>query len=216
MFEDRKDAGQKLGMALNAYKGCNGIVLAIPKGGVEVAYYVARHLKLPMSLVIVRKLPFPDNPEAGFGAIAEDGGIFLADTFHERIPPSTAEIIIEEQKKELNRRVNILREGKPLPELTNKIVILVDDGIAMGSSMQVAIMLCKNRRAKKIVAAVPVANEEVASDLEKMVDDLVVLEKPALFRAVAQVYENWYDVTDGEVISILQKEKSYQSISFKE
>jgi putative phosphoribosyl transferase len=216
MFEDRKDAGQKLGKALEAYKGCKGIVLAIPKGGVEVAHYVAKHLKLPMSLVIVRKLPFPDNPEAGFGAIAEDGGIFFADRFQERIPPSTAEIIIEEQKEELKRRVNVLREGRPLPELQNKTAILVDDGIAMGSSMQVAVMLCKNQRAKKIVIAVPVAGKEVASELEKMVDDIIVLEKPASFRAVAQVYEDWYDVSDEEVISILQKEKNYQSISFEE
>ena len=216
MFEDRKDAGQKLGKALKAYKGCNGIVMAIPKGGVEVAHYVAKHLKLPMSLVIVRKLPFPDNPEAGFGAIAEDGGIFFADRIRERIPPSTAEIIIEEQKEELKRRINILKEGKPIPEVQNKTVILVDDGIAMGSSMQVAIMLCKNLREKKIVVAVPVASKEVSAELEKMVDDMIVLEKPTAFRAVAQVYENWYDVSDEEVISILQKEKNYQNSSFKE
>lgn len=212
MFEDRKDAGQKLGKALEAYKGCNGIVLAIPKGGVEVGYYVARHLKLSLSLIIVRKLPFPDNPEAGFGAIAEDGGIFFANQFYDKIPPSTAEIVIDEQKAELKRRINVLREGKPLPELKDRTVILVDDGIAMGSSMQAAVMLCKNQRAKKIVAAVPVAGKVIASQLEKMVDDIVVLETPPYFRAVAQVYENWYDVSDEEVIHILQKENNYQNI----
>jgi putative phosphoribosyl transferase len=183
MFEDRKDAGRKLAKALEAYKGCNGIVLAIPRGGVEVAYYVARHLRLPMSLVIVRKLPFPDNPEAGFGAVAEDGGIFFANNFHDRVPPSTAEVIIEKQKEELTRRINVLRAGKPLPVLKGKTVILVDDGIAMGSSMQVAVMLCKNQLAKKIVVAVPVAGSESASELEQMADDIIVLEKPASFWA---------------------------------
>jgi putative phosphoribosyl transferase len=212
MFEDRKDAGQKLGVALEDYKKCYGIVLAIPKGGVEVGYYVAKHLKLPMFLIIVRKLPFPDNPEAGFGAIVEDGGIFFANNFHEKIPPSTAEKIIEEQKEELKRRIKVLREGKPLPELKNKTVILVDDGIAMGSSMQVAAMLCKNQRAKRIVVAAPVAGREIASQLEKIVDDVVILEKPASFRAVAQAYENWYDVSDEEVMNILRKEKYYQGV----
>lgn len=212
MFEDRKDAGKKLGKALEAYKGCNGIVLAIPRGGVEVAYYVSRHLRLPMSLVIIRKLPIPNNPEAGFGAVAEDGGIFFANNFHDRIPPSTAEIIIEEQKKELTRRINVLRGGKPLPVLKGKTVILVDDGIAIGSSMQVAVMLCKNQLAKNIVVAVPVAGSESASELEQLVDDIIVLEKPDSFRAVAQVYENWYDVSDQEVINILQEIGNYQNV----
>jgi putative phosphoribosyl transferase len=212
MFEDRKDAGQQIGKALESYKGCAGIVLAIPKGGVEVGLYVAKYLKLPLSLVIVRKLPFPDNPEAGFGAIAEDGGIFFANHFYEKIPPAIAEKIIEEQKEELKRRIRILRKGEPLTELKNKTVILVDDGIAMGSSMQVAIMLCKNAGAKKIVAAAPVASETVAEEISKMVDEAVILEKPMYFRAVAEAYENWYDVSDEEVISILQKEKNYQGV----
>lgn len=212
MFENRKDAGQQLGKALVSYKGSGGIVLAIPRGGVEVGYYVAKYLKLPLSLVIVPKLPFPDNPESGFGAIAEDGGIFFANHFHERIPPPVAEKIIEEQKEELKRRINILRKGEPLPELKNKIVIIVDDGVAMGSSMQVTIMLCKNAGAKKIVAAAPIASKTIAKELSGLADEAVILEKPLYFRAVADAYENWYDVSDEEVISILQKEKSYQAV----
>ena len=91
-------------------------------------------------------------------------------------------------------------------------MILVDDGIAVGSSMRVAIMMCKNQNAKKIIVAVPVASSEAASELSKLVDDTVILEKPVYFRAVAQAYENWYDVTDEEVINILKKEKYFQNV----
>src|SRR3989304_6896017 len=126
MFLDRKDAGRKLAGALERYKGCDGIVLAIPRGGVEVGYYVARHLQLPLSIIVVRKLPFPANPEAGFGAIAEDGSTFFVNRFFDAIPSALVKEILEEQKEELKRRIEVLRGGKPLPAITGKTVILVD------------------------------------------------------------------------------------------
>jgi predicted phosphoribosyltransferase len=207
MFEDRKQAGQKLAKALERYKKCSGIVLAIPKGGVEVGYYVAEHLELPLSIIVVRKLPFPQNPEAGFGAIAEDGSTFFVDLFYSQIPPQTVEKVLEQQKQELKRRIEVLRGGKPLPEITGKIVLLVDDGIAMGSTMQAAIKLCKNKKAKKIVVAAPVAGPATAAELAEVANEVVIIEKPPHFRAVAEVYENWYDVPDDEVIRIMRKEK---------
>jgi putative phosphoribosyl transferase len=208
MFENRKQAGQKLAKALERYKKCSGIVLAIPKGGVEVGYYVAEYLELPLSIIIVRKLPFPQNPEAGFGAIAEDGSTFFVDFFYNQIPSQTIEKVLEQQKQELKRRIKVLRGGKPLPEITGKIVLLVDDGIAMGSTMRAAVMLCKNKKAKKIIVSAPVAGPATAAELAEVADEVVILEKPPLFRAVAEAYRNWYDVPDDEAISIMHTQES--------
>jgi predicted phosphoribosyltransferase len=205
MFEDRKDAGQKLALALTAYRDKKPLVLAIPRGGVEVAYYVAKYLKAHLSILVARKLPFPGNPEAGFGAVAEDGSTFILDYAVYGLPPDTIERIIKEQSQEIKRRIAVLRRGKPLPQIANKTVIIVDDGIAMGSTMRAAILLCKNKKAKKIVVASPVAGRSIAAELAKIVDDLVILEKPAVFHAVAQVYINWYDVPDEEVTQIMDR-----------
>jgi putative phosphoribosyl transferase len=205
MFDDRTDAGQRLGKALTKYKGFGALVLAIPRGGVEVGYYVAEQLRVPLSIVIVRKLPLPKNPEAGFGAIAEDGSTFFVDRACNRLSSEVIAEILEEQKRELKRRIDVLRGGKPLPEINGRTVILVDDGIAMGSTIQAAIRLCKNKQAKKIVVAAPVASPVTATELAKVVDEVVILEEPLFFRAVAEVYRNWYDVSDDEVIHILQK-----------
>jgi predicted phosphoribosyltransferase len=108
----------------------------------------------------------------------------------------------------MERRMAVLRKGRPLPEIAGRTVILVDDGIAMGSTMRASIMLCRHREAGKIVVAVPVSGERVAVEIGEMVDEVVVLEQPTFFRAVAQVYENWYDVSDREVIEIMEKWQS--------
>jgi predicted phosphoribosyltransferase len=204
MFQDRQDAGQKLGEALGAYKECDGIVLAIPRGGVEVGYYVAQYLGVPLSLIVVRKLPFPENPEAGFGAIAEDGSTFFVDRVSSGISTHVIQMVLEEQEQELERRIQVLRQGQPLPPIAGKTVLLVDDGIAMGSTMRAAIMLCKNKEAGKIVVASPVASQSTAEDLAEVADETVILEQPPFFHAVADVYGNWYDVPDDEVISFMQ------------
>jgi predicted phosphoribosyltransferase len=205
MFKDRKDAGQKLALALEAYKDQAAIVLAIPRGGVEVGYYVARYLNADFSIIIARKLPFPDNPEAGFGAIAEDGSTFIIDYFLGALPPHTIERIKHRQQQEIKRRIAALRKDNPLPDLAGRTVILVDDGIAMGSTMRSAIMFCRNKQAAKIVVASPVTGPATARQLANLVDELVILEKPSFFRAVADIYENWYDVPDAEVIRLMEK-----------
>lgn len=219
MFEDRKDAGEKLAKALEKYlprlprgkadgkagKGKNPLVLAIPRGGVEVAYQVAKYLKADFSLLISRKLPFPDNPESGFGAITEDGSAFINREAAKWLSEEEINRIKEEQIEEIERRIRILREGKPLPEISGRTVILIDDGLAMGSTMRAAIELCKKKKAGKIIVAVPVSGKDVAEEIEKLVDEIIVLEKPDFFQAVAQVYKNWYDVSDEEVISIMEK-----------
>ena len=207
MFEDRKDAGKKLAVSLKKYKNQEVLVLAIPKGGVEAAYQVAKYLNADFSLLISRKLPYPDNPEAGFGAIAEDESTFVIKEAGKWLPKEQIDQIKSEQMQEIKRRIKVLRKNKPLPKISGKIVILIDDGLAMGSTMRAAILLCKKEKAKKIIVAVPVAGKNVAKEIEKIVDELIVLEKPDFFQAVAQVYRNWYDVSDQEVISIMKKFK---------
>lgn len=157
------------------------------------------------SLIIARKLPFPDNPEAGFGAIAENGSTFVFENAHYWLAGETIEQIKQQQIAEIDRRVKALRGGNPLPEIANRTVILIDDGIAMGSTMRAAIGLCRNRQAGKIVVAVPVAGKEIAEQIRKQVDELVVLEIPVSFRAVAEAYERWYDVSDEEVLDLLRE-----------
>lgn len=210
MFRDRKDAGLKLGRALEEYKNCDGLVLGIPRGGVEVGYHVAEHLEIPLSIVIVRKLPHPENPEAGFGAIAEDGSTYFVDRVARTVSPQVSQAVQSEQKLEIQRRIEILRDRESLPEIEGRTVILVDDGIAMGSTMKAAVMLCRNRKAKKIVAAAPVAGSSVALDLAMVVDQIVILEQPMFFHAVAQAYQNWYDVPDAEVIEIMRKSRQLE------
>ncbi|MCK4322871.1 phosphoribosyltransferase [candidate division WOR-3 bacterium] len=205
MFKDRKDAGERLARALEKYKDKNILVLAIPKGGVEVAYQVAKYINAELSILISRKLPFPDNPEAGFGAIAEDGSTFIINGARFWLSEDAINETIKEQKQEINRRIIVLREGRDLSEISGRKVILIDDGVAMGSTMMASIMLCKNRNAREIVIATPVAGVEVAKKIEQLVDKVVILEKPIYFNAVAQVYENWYDVSDEEVIDILDR-----------
>jgi putative phosphoribosyl transferase len=111
---------------------------------------------------------------------------------------------VKQQKSEIRRRIRVLRGGRPLPEMKNRIVILVDDGIAMGSTMRASIQLCKKQGASRIVVATPVASWWVAQEIEAMVDQVVVLTTPASFRAVAQVYQDWYDVSDAEVLEIMK------------
>ena len=205
MFEDRTDAGKKLATALAKYRGQDVVVLAIPRGGVEVGHQVAKYLGADFSLLVSRKLPYPDNPEAGFGAIAEDGSTYISEQAARWIPAPTVQRIVEEQKRELRRRVQALRGGAELPRIEGRTVILVDDGIAMGSTMRASIELCRNERAGKIVVATPVAGKRVARQIERLVDELIILEMPPSFRAVAQVYRNWYDVSDHEVLQTLEK-----------
>ncbi len=206
MFKDRKDAGDKLALALEKYKDRDDvIVLAIPRGGVEVGLRIAKYLNSEFALLVCRKLPFLDNPESGFGAICEDGTVFI-NPYSPYIPNQEEIVsIMDWQKREIKRRIETLRGGKVLPSLKDKIVILTDDGIAMGSTMFAAVEMVKKQHPKKVVVASPVASLRSVELFKKVADEVVVLESPINFYAVAQVYENWYDVSDEEVLSLLKE-----------
>ncbi len=204
-FKDRADAGRHLGQALLPYAAEHPLVLAIPRGGTEVGYEVARALNADFDLLIARKLPFPDNPESGFGAIAEDGSLYIIPYYAEILDPRLIEAIVEEQKREIVRRIERLRGGRPVTPPEGRTVILVDDGIAMGSTMRAALAFCRHRNAAKVVVAAPVAGPRTAAEFREIADDVVILSTPPWFRAVAEAYENWYDVSDEEVLEIMRR-----------
>jgi putative phosphoribosyl transferase len=208
IFRDRKDAGEHLAQALIGYKKEHPLVLAIPRGGTEVGFEVAKALDADFDLLIARKLPFPDNPESGFGAIAEDGSLYIIPYYAQILDPALIERIVEYQKGEIVRRIRTLRGGRPVTPVKGRTVILVDDGIAMGSTMHAAIEFCKHQGAAKIIVAAPVGSPRVKAELEQIVDDVVILSTPYNFMAVADAYENWYDVSDEEVLAIMQAWKA--------
>jgi putative phosphoribosyl transferase len=181
------------------------LVLAIPRGGVEVGFHVALGLDAPLAMLVARKLPLPGNPETGFGAVAEDGSMFLIEHIAARLGRPLVDQIIRRQRQEIERRIQTLRGGEPLPPLGGRTVIVLDDGIAMGSTIRAAIAMCRTQKAKRIIAAAPVASPSTADELAEIADEIVILETPLYFRAVAQVYENWYDVSDEEVIQIMEE-----------
>jgi predicted phosphoribosyltransferase len=211
MFRDRKEAGKKLALELRKYKNRNVLVLAIPRGGVEVGLEVASYLDSDFDILVSRKLPIPYNPEAGFGAIAEDGSIYLNKEADSWVGKNDIERIKKEQIKEIKRRIDVLRVGKPLTQVRGRIVILVDDGLAMGSTMYASVEYCRNKKAKKVIIAIPVSGKDVFYEIKQLVDEAYVLEIPYNFMAVAQSYLYWTDVTDEDVIELMEKWKTHIS-----
>lgn len=214
MFTDRKDAALQLAEALKPYRDTNALVLGIPRGGAETAYYVARNLQAELSLLVSRKLGHPKNPEYAVGALAEDGSIYLNPDVRGELSPETLEDLAQQQQEEIKRRIRILRQGEPLPPLKDRVVILVDDGIATGATLYAAIALCKKQGAARIVVAAPVSGRDKKRELLAEVDEVVVLETPAFYRSVSQAYESFYNLTDEEAKGFLerwQKERATES-----
>jgi len=209
MFKDRKEAGNKLALKLDKYKNQNVLVLAIPRGGVEVGFEVAVYLNSDFDILVSRKLPIPYNPEAGFGAIAEDGSAYIYKDASLWVQKNEIERIKKEQINEIKRRIEVLRGGRPLTAVESRVIILIDDGLAMGSTMRASIQYCRNKNAKKVIVAVPVSGEDVFYEIKQLVDDAYILEMPYNFMAVAQAYLNWYDVTDEDVIELMEKWKAH-------
>jgi predicted phosphoribosyltransferase len=170
-----------------------------------VGIEIARELDLEFNILVSRKLPFPENPETGFGAVAEDGSIYIQENVIRWVPEETVRQIIDQQTDVIKRRIFRLRNNRPFPDISGRTVVLTDDGIAMGSTLRAAIEMCKNKEASKTVVAVPVCGPTTVSEISPLVDELIVLEIPPYFRAVAQAYRNWHDVTDQEVIDLMEE-----------
>lgn len=204
VFEDRKAAGRLLAEKLIQYKDSDGIILGIPSGGVPVASEIVEMLHLPMDLMIVRKIQIPFNPEAGFGAIGPDGEVILNEQLTVQLGLTEEEIKSQAEKTQegIRRRNRVFRRGKPFPSLTNKIVILVDDGLALGYTMLAAVRFVKRKNPEKIIVAVPTASKRTVDFILAEVDELICLNvRHGISFAVADAYHNWYDLTDDEVLS---------------
>jgi len=208
VFRNRVEAGRKLAEAMQdrAYK--NSVVLAIPRGGVVVGAQVARSLKIPLDLVIPRKIGAPHNPEAAVGAVAQDGTtIFNHQVLSVLgIREEDLQEVVEEQIKEIRRRMKMYRGREDYPSYDNKQVVLVDDGIATGYTVLAALRSVKNMfKLKELILAVPVAPPDTLNMLRTEVDRVVCLLTPPDFYAVGQFYVDFPQTTDEEVISLLRE-----------
>jgi putative phosphoribosyl transferase len=206
VFKDRSEAGRLLSEQLLQYKGSDGLILGIPSGGVPVASEIAKALHLPMDLIIVRKIQLPHNPEAGFGATGPDGEILLNEKLLKQLDLTEEEIDkqIKKTKDTIEKRNEIFRGKKPFPSLTDKIIIIADDGLASGYTMFAAIKFVKRKKPWKIIVSVPTGSEKTANFILPHIDELACLNVRSRFPfAVADAYKNWYDLTDEEVLNII-------------
>lgn len=205
-FADRAAAGRELAARLRQYAGRkDAIVLAIPRGGVPVAFEIARALALPLDIVLVRKLGVPGREELAMGALATTGYAHLDRRLVERLEITQAEIdaAIARERRELERRERAYRGDRPAPQLRDRIVICVDDGLATGASMRVAIEALRESKPAKIVVAVPVAAAQIALEMRAFADEVIVARTPQRFRAVSLWYQNFSQTTDAEVRELL-------------
>ena len=208
VFRDRKEAGIILARKLLKYKGTDGIVLGIPSGGIPVAAELAKALSLPLDLVILRKIQIPNNTEAGFGAVAPDYKVLINEDLLSML--NLSQKYVERQIKltidTIKKRDDLFRKGLPFPSVKNKMVIIVDDGLASGYTMLSAVEFLRRHGPEKIVVAVPTGSKRTVDFILPKVDELICLNIRTGFTfAVADAYENWYDLTDNDVISILQE-----------
>jgi putative phosphoribosyl transferase len=208
IFSNRTEAGRGLALRLRDYANRKDvIVLGIPRGGVPVAFEVARMLKVPLDVLVLRKLGVPGHEELGFGAIASGGIRALNPEVVEalQISPLDIELVTDMERKELKRRERAYRGRRPPLNLSGLTVILVDDGIATGSGMRAAIDALRQMRPEHIVIAVPVAPGSTCDRLRSEVDDLVCLETPERFYGVGQFYFDFSQVSDQEVNELLDR-----------
>ena len=206
-FRDRVDAGQKLAEALMGYRGQAPMILGLPRGGVPVAFEVARALAAPLDVWVVRKLGAPGRPELGMGAIAEGGGSYLDPNIRRILGVSREEVraAVEREHRELERRSVLFRDGRPLPDVAGRTVIVVDDGIATGGTAHAAVRAIRARHPRRLVLAVPVGAPDAIAALRNEVDDLVCLMTPDDLRAIGAWYEDFSQTSDSSVCALLKQ-----------
>lgn len=206
-FKDRKEAGRILADKLSKYTNHpNAVVLALPRGGVPVAYEVAQELGLPLDVLIVRKLGVPNHEELAMGAIASGGVRFLNRSVIEslRILPETLEAVERREALELMRREAIYRGNRSPIQVEGRIVILIDDGIATGSTMRVAIQLLRAQHVQKIIVATPAAPPSAKWEIEPLVDEFIAVVLPPDFYGVGQFYEDFAQMDDDTIYELVQ------------
>ena len=207
-FSNRAEAGRQLAEKLDKYAGRKDvIVLGLPRGGVPVAYEVAKRLRAPLDVFIVRKLGVPGFEELAAGAIASGGVRVLNEEVMRAIPyaDEAIEAVTVRETAELERREQIYREGRPSPELRDRTVILVDDGLATGATMRAAVKALRQRGVAQIVVAVPVGPPDTCREIEQEADETICLSTPPFFQAVGQYYEDFSQTSDEDVRELLSQ-----------
>jgi putative phosphoribosyl transferase len=205
LFRNRVEAGRRLAAELSGFQGPDVVVLGIPRGGVVVANEVARALGAPLDVVVTRKIGAPGQPEFALGAVTQEGDVIMDREAAESIGASPAYLEEEVRSKqdEIRERMSAFRGGAPYPSLQGKRVLIIDDGIATGSSIEAAIISVKRRNPKEVIVAVPVAPADAVERLSKGGVRVVCLEKPSMFMAIGEFYRDFAQVGDSEVRKIL-------------
>lgn len=205
-FADRAEAGRELAAALSDYAGRDDVlVLALPRGGVPVAFEIAQELGVPLDVFVVRKLGLPVQPELAMGAIASGGIRVLNDevVHGAGVSAETIEEVSARERQELDRREQLYRGERPPPAIAGKTVVLVDDGLATGSTMRAAIAALREQRPRRIVVAVPLAPPQTCEELRAEADEVVCLHTPEPFLAIGIWYEHFPQTSDGEIRHLL-------------
>ena len=207
MFANRVEAGRLLAQELITF--CNddqAILLALPRGGVVVAYQLSLALHLPLDVLVTRKIGAPGNPEFALGAICETGAIYWNREATSDLPLSTQQrhSAVRAQEQEIARRVGLYRQGRPFPDLTGRTIIVVDDGLATGATFFASVAAIRQKRPRRILGAVPVAPRAAVQEARNLLDQLIVLDVPDPFYSVGNFYSDFTQVDDQEVLQCLR------------
>lgn len=207
MFLNRLDAGRQLATALKAYRGQNPLILAIPRGGVEVAAPVAQALEAELDLVVPRKIGAPFNRELALGAVTQDGIPLFDHALLSRLglTPEALAGTVSREVAEAERRLREYRGSRPQPQVSGRLVVVIDDGVATGATTRAALKSIKRQTPVSLVLAVPVGPPGTLADLEKEVDRLVCLLRPEPFHAVGQFYQDFAPTSDARVVDLLRE-----------
>jgi putative phosphoribosyl transferase len=210
MFRDRRDAGRRLALRLDHVAALDPVVVALPRGGVPVAAEVARHLHASLDVIVVRKLGVPWQPELAFGALAEGGVRVLNEELVKEagITRDDVAAVIARERLELDRRVRAYRGDRPPLSVDDRVVILVDDGLATGYTARAAIEALRRRGARRVILAVPVAPERSIATMSTVADEVVALWRPPWFLSIGEHYEDFGQTSDGEVLRLLRQASS--------
>ena len=206
IFNDRVEAGKRLASVLMDYLKGDTVVLAIPRGGVVVGYQIALKLEAPLDIIVPRKIGAPNNPELAIGAVTEDGTIILDHKLVEylRVDEKYIRAESERQRLEIRRRLNLYRGKALYPNLEDRDVVIVDDGIATGATVRAALASIRKKNPSSVVLAVPVAPPSVIKDFEKVADRVICLSTPEPFYAIGRFYRDFSQTSDEEVVKLLK------------
>lgn len=211
MFLNREEAGEKLAQKLKIDLSpdvlAKATLLAVPRGGVVVGNIISRMLNLPFDCLITKKIPAPENEELAIGALGEGGEVVWEEELVKRlnVPLNYEQEIVKDKTDELEKKKKDFRGDKTLPELKDKVVIIVDDGVATGATVKVAIAVVRNFRPQEIILAVPVIAADTLSEIKKRADRVLYLEAPKMFFSVGQFYQDFKQIEDKEVRDLLKK-----------